>query len=378
MSDYRLFALAAIDRTYRKVCDALKTPAVRDVAAAFIGNVDRVVSAGNFPVRLLNLSGQFLHVWARAQHQILGDSVHTMSGEEYRRRAPEIVARCKEIVNDEQQIMGEYAPAKTFTPQWLEALEGPESRAQERSEGMFSVIEGMIACTGDFLSKGMEPTLSSMLVGTWTAFETLVGDLWRAAVNAQPTYLAVLAGAGNRIAGLTGSRAPSEMTSGTEEGEGGVDSDEGDPCEPPGDKKVSLGLMCKITRGGYNLSERMGDLLIEAERVKFTSLKAIREAYSLAFPEKVRRARSRPIDTPLALNDLDALSAVRNLLVHKAGKADAEYLEDCKAAPTAPRLHEGDTLQLNGQMCVDLVNPAVKASVELLKAADSWLTATRR
>jgi hypothetical protein len=52
----------------------------------------------------------------------------------------------------------------------------------------------MVACTGDYLASGIESTLSSMIIGMWTTFETLAGDLWEATVNCHPHGLSLLAG----------------------------------------------------------------------------------------------------------------------------------------------------------------------------------------
>jgi hypothetical protein len=228
------------------------------------------------------------------------------------------------------------------------------------------------------LTFGIDAWLSALLLGTWTAFETLAGDLWVASVNAQPQYLAGLTGAADRIDGAAGAKPEPEKAGRAADDENGEKSADDDPCEPFGDKKVALGLMCKLTRGDYDLHSKMGHLLVETERVKFTSLKSIREAYSLAFSEKVKRARTHRIDAALAAPSLNALSAVRNLIVHKAGVADAAYVEDRKVAPTAPVLKEKEAIQLNGETCRILVEPVIKASVELVKAVDSWLTLTRR
>jgi hypothetical protein len=38
-------------------------------------------------------------------------------------------------------------------------------------------LDALVGCTGDFLSNRIDAMLSSMITGTWTAFETLAGDL---------------------------------------------------------------------------------------------------------------------------------------------------------------------------------------------------------
>ena len=108
------------------------------------------------------------------------------------------------------------------------------------------------------------------------------------------------------------------------------------------------------------------------------SLTAIREAHSVAFSEKVRKARTDKIDAALADKSLDALSVIRNLIVHKGGIADSNYVKDAKNAPAAPQLKENEVLHLDGEKCRNLILPVVKLCVCLVEAVDSWLSVTRR
>src|SRR5262249_47507032 len=105
--------------------------------------------------------------------------------------------------------------------------------------------------------------------------------------------------------------------------------------------------------------------------------RGIRDAYSSAFSEKEKKARTADIDSALADKALNALSAVRNLIVHKAGVADSEYAEKAKNAPTAPQLKQGDKLQLTGAICRTLIDDAVKSSIKVIKGVDSWLVLTK-
>ena len=50
----------------------------------------------------------------------------------------------------------------------------------------------------------------------------------------------------------------------------------------------------EVTRGSFNLSGCMGRLL--AEHFKFQTLDGIREAYSRAFSENEKKARTAPLD----------------------------------------------------------------------------------
>jgi hypothetical protein len=113
----------------------------------------------------------------------------------------------------------------------------------------------------------------------------------------------------------------------------------------------------------------MGKLLATYQR--FDSLEGIREAYSNAFAEKTNLVD--PIDEALSGLEIDALSAVRNLLVHNGGIADDEYQKKCKYISGLPKLVEGGRLQLDGQMLRELIDPVVGRAISLLKAVDGWV-----
>jgi len=354
MRDYKLPALAAIDLAYRTTGEKLQTDKLRSVASAFVGNVERVVSTGRFPARLLNLSGHFLYVWKRAEHQVLGGDAHKMDSKHFQ----EIVEACKKIADEDHEKSGQPGLPKLFSQEWIELLDGPPSQVQQRFEGTFSLIEGMVACTGDFLANGIEPTLSSMVVGTWTAFETFAGDLWVAVLNEHPAELALLAGTEKRIARRAGTR--------NEEPE----SESGD--SKGSEKLVSLQWLHDITRGDYDLSRRMGDVL----KIRFTwsVLAEIRRAYSLAFHEKIDRSVVGTIDEALADEALDGLNIVRNLLVHRGGIADARYVKNSKRIGAIPRLEEQQPLRLDGEIVKSLVDPVVACCLKLLATLDGWLS----
>jgi hypothetical protein len=377
VSKYKLSVLEEVDFAYQTACSSLKTPELEKVARALVGNIDRVVSAGIFPVGLLNFRTVFWQIWRRAQENLLGEYDPKYPSSHYHQWG----ALRNQMPDECLKLTKEWPPHLSGMPKpWSREWLIEQAKIYESGGFMhpgWLQLEAMIACSEDFLAHGIEATLSGMLVGMWTAFETLAGDLWVQSVNAQPKYLAGLTGTANRIQKLVRSGAKRQQETKKGNKTAGTASGEDDACEILSQREVTLGMMCKVTEGTYNLSDKMGTLLIETKRVQFTNLEAIREAYSLAFSENVRRARTDKIDMTLADRELDALSAVRNLIVHKAGKADSMYLDDCKSAPTAPKIkEENEKLQLDGEVCQSLIAPVLKLSVDLINAVDTWLTTT--
>jgi hypothetical protein len=203
--------------------------------------------------------------------------------------------------------------------------------------------------------------MSSQIIGMWTAFETLAGDLWESALNAHPKGLASLKGTKDRITDKAYRRHQK-----TERNENSTVVEEV-PTIPRQGMAIKLNDLQVLTHGTYNLSAKMGQLL--RHYFKFTTLTGIREAYSCAFMD-----HTDFIDTALISQALDTLSLVRNLLVHKAGIADQIYLDDAKSVPGAPRPSLGQALEIDGTMVNELVSPVFTCGTKLITSVDSYLS----
>jgi hypothetical protein len=207
---------------------------------------------------------------------------------------------------------------------------------------------------------GVEAWLAALLLGTWTTFETLAGDLWVVTLNAHPRELDRLAGKEKRIQsaadaqrGCSLSKAPAAK---------GQD----------GEKTIPISAIHDLTVGTYNLGSRMGELL--RAKVDFVTLWDIRRAYSLAFDGKgALKALTARVDAALADNALDALAQVRNVIVHKAGIADAFYERNSATLPAMPQAKEGQEVLLDGEVVKNLVSPVFACCMNLITAIDEWL-----
>jgi hypothetical protein len=89
----------------------------------------------------------------------------------------------------------------------------------------------------------------------------------------------------------------------------------------------------------------------------------------LAFPEKHAQA----IDSALSDKGIDALHAVRNILIHQAGRVDATYQKRQKHIPQLPKLEIGQPIKLDGELVRGLISPVIVASTRLTRAVDNWL-----
>jgi hypothetical protein len=360
VSTYKISAIEKIDSAYLTLCASLRTQDIIEVAKAFVGNTERVVSAATFPSDLVDFLAEFWSVWRRAQERLTGtyDPQYPSSSDQWVAAHSQMPDECKKVIQ-ELPVVDPKMPRR-FSREWLKGR-GKTLEAGYMHPGWL-MLEAMVACSDDLLAYGVESVLSSMIVGMWTAFESMASDLWETALNVQPMGLAQLSGTDKRISKLAG-----------EETKGDGDSTESrDIQESQRDSKsIPLDDIQRLTGGTYDLGHKMGSLL--KGRFRFTTLAGIRQAYSAAFSEKEKKARTDTIDAALSSKGFNSLSVVRNVIVHKAGVADGEYRKKLPGAPLAPDFALGQKLKLDGEVCRILIDSVTESSVRLIKGVDSWL-----
>jgi hypothetical protein len=178
---------------------------------------------------------------------------------------------------------------------------------------------------------GFMAILANAITNLWTAFETLSGDLWETALNVHPKELAAL--------------------SGKKKG--------GEKDEP---RKIDMSF---VERHNYDLSKAMGTVL--KSRYKFTNITSTKLAYQHAFPAVFEKIDS------IILPEMEILECLRNLLVHRSGVVDEQFLERVKNMPVFPPIQAGETLCVNGGMVSALLNVTIKSGDALFRAVDDWL-----
>jgi hypothetical protein len=219
----------------------------------------------------------------------------------------------------------------------LEAISSPEMMAVHRELQAAGPLMGIVTI-GDAarafeyqtaaerkIRGGLRSLLSSSLVASWTAFETLAGDLWEAAVNARPSLATKL------------------------------------------NKPIKPNILQKYN---YNIARTMGAVMTEIDAVTFTKLENIRSAYESVFADN----HGDSIIAALNDNSLDALSQARNLIVHKAGRCDAEYKKRAAGLSQLPPLEIGHPLPLDGLLVKSLLDPAFACCQRLIGSVGNWLT----
>ena len=107
------------------------------------------------------------------------------------------------------------------------------------------------------------------------------------------------------------------------------------------------------------------------EKWRFRSRASIRDCYQKAFP-----LDNGLITSALYNEAIDALSLLRNLLVHKGGRADQEFLTESKKYSILAPFHGlrlTDPVNLDGEIVLSIVDPAMLSSHALIVAVDKWL-----
>ena len=306
---------------------SLTRPELQHVARAFSFNMERVRFLMLVPAHIGNLATMMQHLADVAEFGIVG----TLAGE---------------IPDDKEDA---------FQSKWLELFRAEiDKRSLRQSANVERALEREFRdgiATAEMMGTmrpthiGLEALLTAHLTGTWTAFETMCGDLWEAALNAHPEGLAHLNGSPSRRKNVYAKDRSSDRPQQTQP------------------KMVSLDL---IASHGFSVQNRMGTIL--RERFAFNKLSGIREAYCRAFDK-----RSSRIDSALGDTSLDTLSAVRNLLVHQAGMPDQEYLNQQGRLKLPTALTPGLPIFLDGEIVVNMIEPVIGFGKNLLNAVEDWI-----
>jgi hypothetical protein len=301
-------------------------PSLETVSQNLKGNAARV----RFLILLPTQIAGAMAITQRAQDLAEYDLTGTLSQDAL---APEIASEVEKRRIEMLQAHAEEELKKQGTPDWDVMAGNFHIDAARSLLGLSQNPLGALMLLGVF---------PSTVIGAWTAIETMLGDLWEAALNAHPKTLATLNGKPKR-----GSEIQNPKTSSDQER-----------------KAIDLNL---VALNEFDLRNTMGTLFRRERRFEFARLSGAREAYLRAFSEKASR-----IDTAVSSKSLDALSAVRNIYVHKGGIADAEYAKRASVFKI-PKADPGSVVHLDGEIVADLVGNAFASAKSLFVAVDDWI-----
>jgi hypothetical protein len=292
----------------------LKTQSIRPVGAAYERNVRRVYSLILFPPAAVNMAITVQRVIDKIDFQ-----------------HPDIDSEVRQQLIEEE--------VRRQMSNFADIMQQEGDRATEAFDTQQSAAFQILSAYSPQSEEGPEAWMAAQIIATWTAFEAMAEDLWEAALNAKPNILAKLAG-----------------------------RDKSKPKAGDDPKRIKLDFIYKYR---FKIEDRMGTIFIEDQRYKFDSLKGIRQAYKDAFSQDYG-----DIDNILNAKGLDALSLIRNNLVHDGGIVDEGLLDRTADLPSAfTGLSIGDHMPLDGDIVADVAGGVMKHGHDLVVAVDNWLVA---
>ncbi len=364
MQDLKYEAIT-LETTYREILDSLKTSDLTAVTTTFITNVDRVYGLLRLPLAIPHVMGMIVSAVIPALGQLGGcpipldipalekpirdllkelASVHSTTGLTPSAVIDLLNTKLKALSDQNSDSMRGISFLTTVIINIIKELTVRTDASGKTSVslimtdtdalGWSKTFGAVIALIGTPARMGFEGVLTSSIVGTWTAIEALAGDLWEAALNAEPEILSKLKGPGRREKGKN---------------------------QP--DKQLDLDY---IYRYHYSLRNVMGTIL--RKRFAFTLLDGIIEAYEAAFSKDEAEVLAVIKDRALF-----RLSRVRNVIVHRGGLVDEEFHHKMKKEARFSGLQIGEAITIDGEATNELIGPAVRCGVRLIEAVDQWL-----
>lgn len=304
-------ALAVPVEKLHSLVESTKTERLKRVAAGFRANIDRALDQLALPA--------FTIYWAKRAQLYECLSYFNNTGNPDPSRCGEISEELVEKCRDDALLMHW---------KWVKSHQDiGDSFPSAEIERSMQAIGGVIM-HGSRARFGLLAILSSCVTIAWTAFESLAGDLWEEALNCHPVYLSQLKG------------------------------------RPKGKDPLKLNADC-VHRYKYDLSNVMGT--ISRGRYKFSNISDAKTAYREAF------AKDFPNLDALIPPRMEVVECVRNLLVHRAGIIDQDFLNRMKSQPDFKAMNPGEELVVTGSVTGVFLADTVNSGVALFQAVDDWI-----
>lgn len=183
---------------------------------------------------------------------------------------------------------------------------------------------------------GLTAILFGIITNSWASFEILAGDLWEACLNERP-----------RLALQTIL----------------------DQSDLPVRDRIAVPTYLFL-ESNFNFANSMGKIVRASRRFDFSRKDETEKAYLRVFPQE--KSRIQKIFNAPALR---WLAALRNVVVHNAGKADREFLRLVHDCPQLAAVPAGSPIPIDGKLAGELSSSAFAQAKELVQLVDDWLSA---
>jgi hypothetical protein len=311
----------------------LKCPALVTVADNLHANTMRLKRMMLAPAFIGDLAGRMQRYTDVAEFEITGKVVPTRYAPD--EQGEKIFNRMRELMRAEtEELMRHIGDTTKLDKIVQDAIEIGGSPA-------------VLLSASDNQKAGFDALFLSYVTTMWTVFETLAGDLWETAINEKPNQLAQLSGYTKRL--RKGKQPPLDSSlSSSDRREG---------------KSVKLEFLQYYN---WDLTGKMGTVL--KSKCDFARLEGIRNAYAEAFSKE-----ADDIDKILLNDALDILSALRNVIVHRGGVADKEYVEKSVYLSGLPLAGIGQPIPIDGRVAAHAIDEVILCCAKLVDAVDVWL-----
>ena len=185
------------------------------------------------------------------------------------------------------------------------------------------------------MRSSMDAIFTSIILQSWTAFESLAADLWVAAVDNGPERLC-------RLVINSGSLKKS-------------------------DESITPKDLFDLQ---YDARTHLGSFLRDTRRVSFQSLKEISKTYGIGFEKK-----GAEIFLKTNSGEIFLLAAFRNVFAHRNGSIDKDFTTQVKDFPEFVTWCPPDIIKLDGQLVGRLRDAATQMGFVLVSFLDQYITA---
>jgi hypothetical protein len=312
---WKFVEAARIDRSYQEIIKSISHDKIRAVAVNFVASIDRLIAIAQIAPLSTGLSGLYQNRFRGSERGILP-------------------------IEKTEEAWGEAMNRNVANAKLFVSPLAPETREQALEIG-YSELRNWTRQHGE-MSPGVEAILMAQIVLAWTAYEVLSEDLWVAALNARPRlgFIAINA-----------------------------ELKEGEPIKDREEKlkkKFQIPVWILERDPNFQLQTGMGTLL--KEKCDFGRREEAEEAYQTVFYKDKNK-----LNTIIGDGKLGWVAAVRNCIVHEAGKATRQFESLTSLHPELNQIRVGNPIPMNGNRASELVSVVIEKGTALIDFVDSWI-----
>jgi len=312
MRDFKYRWLVSGEEKWGVALNEIRSASLRPVAHAFATDLTRTASLAFTPIGVA--------YYARRDQRFEDYAAFKSTG----KVDPQLSFLVEQELPDviQQELKEERIKEKSVSA--IEFIKRRKDYGLTYVESLLKVSEGMRI--------SLEAIMTSVVIESWTAFETLVSDVWIIAVNEGPQEFA------QRVSLVVQGKSDSKI---------------------PQHHRDQL---------QYDPRKEYAAAQVEIGNVTFRRLDRIIYWYSITLKNHVSKIFSDH-------KDIHALSAYRNVLIHNQGIVDKDFIKQIEPVSDLRGTYKIDRkLELDGGLVQRLRNAAIALGIKLIQAVDDVLS----